>query len=98
MTNDTTDTTAFAAVPDLPDRVHLEIVQNQIQATQIELAKHERLLRALPPKDDRRPQLRTVVENTREILAGYRTQEAELLARLSPPPGGEGGAEILSVA
>jgi len=84
MTATATNGTAphYAAVPELPDAHRLAIVQEQIQQLAIELYKYEAATTALPVGDAQLPQMAANVKRTREILAGYRAIESELIGRL----------------
>jgi hypothetical protein len=71
------------AVPELPDAHRLTIVQEQIQQLVIELYKFEAATRALSIGDAQLPVMAANVKRTREILAGYRAIEGELIEKLN---------------
>lgn len=76
-------TTTHTAVPELPDTIRLQIIQQEIQQLQIEVYKLDATVRALPPRDAQAAQLAASHDRARAILVGYRAQEAELLERLN---------------
>jgi hypothetical protein len=75
--------TARAAIPELRDELRLAIIQEQITGLLVQAYQFEAALVALPAGDGQAQAIGASLERTRAILAGYRAQEAALLAVLS---------------
>jgi len=76
-------TPTHAAIPDLLDAHRLAIAQAQIEQLLIEEYQLGAAVAALPIDDPKLKELAANLKRSRAILAGYRTQEAGLLAALN---------------